>query len=167
VVAIGLERAARYAGVIVSAFGDPGLAELLMRVGVPAVGICEASMLTAAQEGRRFGVATVTPDLELPIAERARSLGLAERYTGIRCTPDDPVTLTNDAQRLRDGLETAVRACIDLDGAEAVIIGGGPLGRAAAELQPLFPIPIVAPIRCAVAQLIRAIAADPPWHRAH
>src|SRR5580692_1192788 len=49
VVAIGLAQVSRYAGVIVSAFGDPGLAELRTRVAVPAVGICEASMLAAAQ----------------------------------------------------------------------------------------------------------------------
>ncbi|MBS0342893.1 MAG: aspartate/glutamate racemase family protein, partial [Proteobacteria bacterium] len=55
---------APHAGVIVSAFGDPGV-ELLRRAspGTPVVGICEASMLEAAEGGRRFGVATVTPDL--------------------------------------------------------------------------------------------------------
>jgi Asp/Glu/hydantoin racemase len=154
VVAIGVAQAAHYAGVIVSAFGDPGLAELRARVAIPAVGICEASMLAAAQGGRRFGVATVTPDLEVPIAKRAAALGLAERYTGIRCTPDDPVALAADAHRLRDGLEAAVRACIEHDGAEAVLIGGGPLGEAAAHLQQMFSTPIIAPIPCAVERLI-------------
>lgn len=159
VVAIGVAQASRYAGVIVSAFGDPGLEALRARVAVPAVGICEASMLAAAQGGRRFGVATVTPDLEAPIAERAAALGLAGRYTGIRCTPDDPVALAGDARRLRDGLEAAVRACIDRDGAEAVIIGGGPLGEAAAHLQPLFTTPIIAPIPCAVERLLGMLRA--------
>ncbi|HTC07709.1 MAG TPA: aspartate/glutamate racemase family protein [Acetobacteraceae bacterium] len=154
VVAIGLAQVSRYAGVIVSAFGDPGLAELRTRVAVPAVGICEASMLAAAQGGRRFGVATVTPDLALSIAERAAALGLAELYTGIRCTPDDPVALAGDASRLQDGLEAVVRACIDRDGAEAVIIGGGPLGEAAAHLRPMFATPIIAPIPCAVERLL-------------
>jgi Asp/Glu/hydantoin racemase len=154
VVAIGVAQAPRYAGMIVSAFGDPGLEDLRARVAVPAVGICEASMLAAAQGGRRFGVATVTPDLELPIAERAAALGLAERYTGIRCTPDDPVDLARDAARLQTGLQAMVRACIDLDGAEAVIIGGGPLGEAAAHLQPMFSTPIIAPIPCAVEMLL-------------
>ena len=153
VVEIGTARAAGYAGMIVSAFGDPGLETLRTRVRVPAVGICEASMLEGARGGRRFGVATVTPDLEDPIAARARALGLAALYTGLRCTPDDPVALAGDADRLLVGLEAAVRTCIVRDGAEAVVIGGGPLGQAAAGLQPLFATPVIAPIPCAVAML--------------
>ena len=154
VVAIGVARAQRYAGVIVSAFGDPGLADLRRRVAAPVVGICEASMRAAAQGGRRFGVATVTPDLAPAIAERAAAVGLEEHYTGIRCTPDDPVMLAGDPLRLRNGLEAAVRACIDLDGAEAVIIGGGPLGEAASHLQPMFTTPIIAPIPSAVERMM-------------
>ena len=66
VVEIGGRYAAHHAGIIVSAFGDPGLAKLREHVGIPAVGICEASMLTAARDGRRFGVATVTRTLKHP-----------------------------------------------------------------------------------------------------
>jgi Asp/Glu/hydantoin racemase len=44
-----------------------------------------------------------------------------------------------------------------LDGAEAVIIGGGPLGQAAIALTPRFTTPIVAPIPAAVRRLLRAM----------
>lgn len=157
VVAIGVAQAGAYAGIIVSAFGDPGLTELRQRVAIPVTGICEASMLAASHEGRRFGVATVTPDLEEPIAARAAELGLARLYTGIRCTPDDPVALAGDPPRLLEGLEAAVRACIERDGAEAVIIGGGPLGQVAERLQPMFATPIIAPIPCAVVRVMTLI----------
>lgn len=159
VVEIGGRYATYHAGIIVSAFGDPGLAKLREHVSIPAAGICEASMLAAARDGRRFGVATVTPDLEAPIAERARELHLAALYTGIRCTEGDPVALANDPHSLREALLLAVRMCIEQDGAEAVVIGGGPLGQAADWLQPLFDTPIVAPIPCAVESLIEALSA--------
>ena len=41
-------------------------------------------MIEASPGGRRFGVATSTPDLAGPIAERRHDLGLAHLYTGIR-----------------------------------------------------------------------------------
>jgi allantoin racemase len=50
-------------GIIVAAFGDPGAAELRATSVVPVIGIGEAAMREAAQGGRRFGIATVTPAL--------------------------------------------------------------------------------------------------------
>lgn len=111
-------------------------------------------MIEASRGGRRFGVATSTPDLTDAIAGRARDLGLAHLYTGIRCTPGDPIAVAGDERLLRQSLGEAVRECIDLDGAEAVIIGGGPLGQAAEQLQPLFETPVIAPIPCAIERLI-------------
>ena len=93
VVELGTAHARDCPGIIVSAFGDPGLAELRRRVAIPVVGICEASMIEASQGGRRFGVATSTPDLIEAIGQRAHDLGLARLYTGIRCTEGDPVAL--------------------------------------------------------------------------
>ncbi len=156
VVQIGRDLAPRCTGLIVAAFGDPGLEALRTRVTVPVAGIAEASMREASQGGRRFGVATTTPDLVGAITDRADALGLGAVLTGVRCTPGDPVALMADPDRLRSALAAAVRGCIE-DGAEAVIIGGGPLGRVAAELQPLVPIPVVAPIPSAVARLVRLI----------
>jgi Asp/Glu/hydantoin racemase len=157
VVEMGCAGAHKVDGIIVSAFGDPGLARLREAVGVPAVGIAEAAMLEAAADGRRFGVATVTPSLVTPIAERARELGLADLYTGIRLTSEDPLELAADPRRLAAALAEAVRQAIWCDGAEAVAIGGGPLGQAAIALAPLFATPIIAPIPAAVRRVLRAI----------
>ncbi|WP_218017462.1 aspartate/glutamate racemase family protein, partial [Gluconobacter kondonii] len=118
-------------GLIVSAFGDPGLNIIRKRSPIPATGLCEASMLEAAAGGRRFGVATVTPDLIPIIDQRAASLGLGALYTGVRCTHDDPTALTADSDRLNGKLGEAVEECLRKDDAQAVIIGGGPLGQAA------------------------------------
>lgn len=62
-----------------------------------------------------------------------------------------------DPARLRAALAGAIEACIARDGAEAVIIGGGPLGEAARGLQPMFAVPVIAPIPSAVARIIRLI----------
>lgn len=154
-------EAESWSGIIVSAFGDPGLDRVRSSAKVPVVGICESSMLEAAQGGRRFAVATVTPDLSDAINGKARDLGLSGLFTGIRLTPGDPRALTSDPKALEEALAHAVRQCIDEDGAEAVIIGGGPLGQAALQLAPRFNVPIIAPISAAVRRLLSLMEPAP------
>jgi allantoin racemase len=148
-------------GIIVAAFGDPGLAGIKTMLNLPAAGIGESSMLEAAENGRRFGVATTTPLLKSKIDALPDALGLRPRYTGTRFADGDAQNLMRDPARLRAALAGAVEACIAQDGAEAVIIGGGPLGEAARELQPMFTVPVIAPIPSAVARIIRLITERP------
>lgn len=147
-----------WAGVIVSAFGDPGADQLGALCDVPVVGIAQASMLEASRGGRRFGIATVTPELVASIEARAQALGLMAAYTGTRLTEGDPRALAADPQALEAALAGAVQRCIDEDGAEAVIIGGGPLGQAAIALGARFDVPLVAPISAAMRLLLSRMA---------
>jgi Asp/Glu/hydantoin racemase len=110
VVEIGRREAADVGGIIVGAFGDPGLAILRETVSIPVVGICEAAMREAAVGGRRFGVATVTPELAAAIEDRARALGLLPLYTGIRLTSGDPLILAADPKGLEQALAQPARA---------------------------------------------------------
>ncbi|MDF0578611.1 aspartate/glutamate racemase family protein [Bradyrhizobium yuanmingense] len=146
-------------GVIVSAFGDPGLTGIKAAMKLTAVGIGESAMLEAAGSGRRFGVATTTPLLKAKIDALPDTLGLRASYTGTRFADGDPQELMRDPAQLRAALAGAVEACIVRDRAEAVIIGGGPLGEAARELQPMFAAPIIAPIPSAVRRITRLVAA--------
>lgn len=157
VIEIGTRDAGGFSGIVIGAFGDPGLKRLRESVAIPVVGICEASVLEAGAGGRRFGVATVTPDLALPIEGRVRDLDLLHLYTGIRLTPGDPVALAADPARLQESLGQAVKECFELDHAEAVIIGGGPLGQAAIGLAPMFDRPIIAPVPAAMRRVVRML----------
>lgn len=157
VVALGIE-AKGIDGIIVGAFGDPGLDELKQRVDVPVVGICEASMLEAAESGRRFAVATTTPELVAAIDAKAAAFGAL--YRGVRLTEGDPFALVADPARLAEALAEATTACFG-DGAEAVIIGGGPLGQAAAALEARFAKPVIGPIPAAVRRLLRLLPTAP------
>jgi allantoin racemase len=157
VVEIGLRLAKDVCGIITSAFGDPGLAGLRSKLSIPVVGIAEAAMLEAADNGRRFAVATSTPALVAEIDAKAAALGLGHLYTGVRLTPGDPFELVANPDRLIDALGAAVYDCIEFDLAEAVIIGGGPLGNAATALTSRFNIPVIAPIPTAVRRLSKMI----------
>jgi len=162
VVELGMAHGHDCAGIIVGAFGDPGLGELRSKVKVPVVGICEAAMIKAAAGSRRFAVATSTPALADAITQRAHDFGFGHLFTGVRCTPGDPLALAADARRLAEALAEAVRDCIEIDGAQAVIIGGGPLGQAAEHIRPRFTQPVFGPIPLAVARLLDLINATPP-----
>ncbi len=139
-----------HSAVIVAAFGDPGLDELRGRLSVPVVGIAEASLLEAGQNGRLFSVATTTPALGLRISERAAQLGLARECVSVRFTKGDPFVVMADTDRLAAALATTIDQCIQ-DGALAVVIGGGPLAKAARVLKLHFDVPIIEPIVSAVA----------------
>jgi Asp/Glu/hydantoin racemase len=143
--------------VIVAAFGDPGLDDLRAVVTVPVVGIFEASCREAAAGGRRFAIATVTPGLADILAEKVARLGLANRFSGIRLTAGDPRALSADPDRLEAALAVEVDRCLRHDGAEAVIIGGGPLGQAAVGLARRFAVPVIAPLAAAARAVTAAL----------
>ncbi|MBP0574827.1 hypothetical protein J8J27_29375, partial [Mycobacterium tuberculosis] len=86
-------------------------------------------------------------------------LDLAERFTGVRLTDGDPQELAEDTARLQAALAVEVGRCFD-DGADAVIIGGGPLGRAAVGLRSQFARPIIAPLAAAARAVARALQPD-------
>lgn len=136
---------AAYDGVIVAAFGDPGLMALRGRLTCPVIGIAEASMQVASAGGRRFAVATTTPDLRQVIAARAAAI-TGGRFVGTWITPGDPHQIMTDPDQLIAALHTACTDAITDGGAEAVIIGGGPLGAAAEALRDRLPVPLIAPI---------------------
>ncbi|WP_213307449.1 aspartate/glutamate racemase family protein [Paraburkholderia sacchari] len=143
-------------GVIVAAFGDPGIEALRRRLTVPVVGIGEAAMHEAAQHGR-FGIATTTPALAASIDRKVWQLGLAAAFTGARFTPGDPAQRGSDPQALEAALAEAVQACVETDGAQAVVIGGGPLGRAAQALGQRFALPVIGPVPAACRAILRAL----------
>ncbi len=157
VVFMGMDLAERSDGLIICAFGDPGLERLAETSGIPCIGICQASMMEASAGGRRFGIATVTPDLVGSFFAKAKALGVASLFTGTRLTTGDPQQLALAPETLLAALAVATRQCFEEDGAEAVIIGGGPLGQAAEQLQGMFPAPVIAPIRSAVEWMVRAL----------
>ncbi|WP_371153861.1 aspartate/glutamate racemase family protein [Jannaschia sp. 2305UL9-9] len=132
-------------GVIVAAFGDPGLMALRRRLACPVVGIAEASMLRAAEGGARFSVATTTPALVGRIEQTAQRYGVADQMLPVRLTEGAPLPLMQDPELLRQAMLRAVLSCVE-DGAERVIIGGGPLARVARLLIAESPVPLIEPV---------------------
>ena len=148
VVALG-DRLESFDGVIVAAFGDPGLEALRARLAMPVTGIAEAGMTEAVRGVRRFAVATTTPELAGAIARTARRYGVGEAFLGTFLTPGNPIDLMRDPARLVEALAEACREGVRA-GAEAVVIGGGPLAEAARALNGRIGAEIVEPVPAAV-----------------
>lgn len=141
---------AAYDGAIVAAFGDPGLASARAICPVPMVGIAEAGMGEAAAGGRRFVVVTTTTHLVGAIERRAAAYGHAATFAGVRLTEGDIHALMADPAALETALAQACERAIAEDGAQAIVIGGGPLATAARALVARFGVPIVEPIPAAM-----------------
>jgi allantoin racemase len=150
VMALAPELAGTFDAVIIAAYGDPALLSLKDRLRVPITGIAEASMLKAGEDGRAFAVVTTTPKLVEVIAAAADGYGHRQSFRGVRLAPGEPEVVMADPNRLLEALETACNEAISQLGAEALIIGGGPLARAARALQTRFSIPIIEPVPEAV-----------------
>ncbi len=143
-------------GVIVAAFGDPGLDAVRRMLTIRATGLAEAGLLAAAAHGR-FSVATTTPALVASIENLAVRYGCADRLASVRLTPGDPAATMREPAHLVAALERACRDAIENDGAQSIVIGGGPLAAAARALQQRLPVPVIAPVPAAVARLLQAI----------
>lgn len=170
VIAIGQARVAGGSGasgvaaVLVGAFGNPGLEALRRSVSVPVVGIGEAAMLEAAMGGRRFGIATTTPGLDASITRAVHALGLQAQFTGTRIPPGDPLVLAASPGLQEERLAQAVQACVAQDGAEAVVIGGGPLVQAAEQLALRFLVPVISPVAAGVRLAVQRVQASAAQH---
>ncbi|WP_208545158.1 aspartate/glutamate racemase family protein [Rathayibacter sp. VKM Ac-2760] len=142
--------------IVVAAFGDPGAAGAAESTGLPVVGIGAAAVRAASAQGRRFAIATTTGRLE-PVLRAlvADTVGLGA-YAGCFLTAS-PAEELDDPERLHRELRVAVLRARSA-GAEAVIIGGGPLSAAAERLTAEFAgtLPVVEPIRAAVAEALAA-----------
>jgi Asp/Glu/hydantoin racemase len=142
------------AGLIVAAFGDPGLDQVRARLAVPVTGIAEAAIGEASAVGR-FAIVTTTPLLEDAIAVRVAACGATARYAGCVFARGDAAALGRDPAALEAALEAACREALASLRPSAIVIGGGPLAAAAEALAPRLPVPVIEPVPAAVRAAVR------------
>jgi Asp/Glu/hydantoin racemase len=147
------------AGLIIAAFGDPGLADARARLRISVIGIAEAAIAEASRDGRRFAIVTTTPALDRALRGKVAK---HTTFTGLYYTRSGPLGMADPARLHAELLDACTRALHD--GASAIIIGGGPLAAAARDLRPHVGAALVEPIPAAIrALLARATTKDTPW----
>lgn len=142
-----VETLAEHAGgcdaVVVSAFGDPGLAAAKELLDVPVVGIAEAAMHVACMVAGRYSIVCMTPRLRTWYEEVAREHDMDARLASVRSVAAPPADVTRARDQLAGAVgEQALRA-VESDGAEAIVVGGGPLAGVAGIIAPDLPVPVI------------------------
>lgn len=120
------------AGVIIAAFGDPGLDEARALGLAQMVGLGESGLLAAASGGRRFSIVTLGAAMRDTIRSKAAALGLADRLAEVCILPFSIADMIQDRDSRRDAILTAIRACVMEQGVEALLLGGAPFAGLAA-----------------------------------
>lgn len=133
----------QYDAAVIACFGDPGLDAAKELLDVPVLGISEAAFHAACMLGRRFGIVSFTAALRPMFEECLAHHGLTGRCAGFRMGPAFAGDPGRVAEERRDLILELCRHSIEQDGAEVVILAGGPLAGLAPVLAPHVPVPLV------------------------
>lgn len=143
-------------GVLVAAFGDPGLDLARALAPMPAAGLGESGLLAVAEGGRRFAVLTLGPALGPGIRARIDGMGLGGQLVRLDFLACGVLDLAADPDAHADAILARVAACARQDGAEAVLLAGAPFSGLAADLAPRAAVPLVDGLTAGIRRLLAA-----------
>lgn len=138
-------------GVVVAAFGDPGMPALKEIVDLPVVGITEAALVTAALQGARFSIVAISERIKDWYRECVERNGLGSRLVSIRSLNDSLGDIGSVQQDFQDQLLLLAHDVVD-EGADAVILAGAPLAGLARDIGDQIPVPVVDGISAGIKQ---------------
>lgn len=144
------ERAGTFDGLIVAAFGDPGLAGIKELFDVPVVGMTEAALASACLLGQRFSIIAISHRIEAWYRECVAANGLASRLASIRSLQSPLRDIGSVQQDHTHALEDMSLRAVREDGADVIIVAGAPLAGLARALQGKIPVPVVDGVSSAV-----------------
>jgi Asp/Glu/hydantoin racemase len=161
IAALGARRG-HYDAAIIACFGDPGLDAAKELLDVPVLGISEAAFHAAAMLGRRFGIVSFTAALRPMFEDCLAHHGLAARCAGFRMGPAFSGDPGRVAEERADLIVALCRQSVEEDGAEAVILAGGPLAGLAPVIAPRVAVPLVDGTAAAVRLAEALVGLAPP-----
>ncbi|WP_198804819.1 aspartate/glutamate racemase family protein [Leptolyngbya sp. BL0902] len=134
---------------IIGCFGDPGLKAARHELSIPVVGMAEAAMLSAHLLGGSYSIVTFGPHNAVTIADLARHYGLHTRLASVRIAPVSHAAMLADPTQAITACRTAGQQALDHDGADVLILGGGPVTGMASQIAAELGVPVLDGIACA------------------
>lgn len=151
-----------YDGIIIGAYGDPGLKALRTELNIPVTGLFEASFLEAKALKQKFAVVTITPHLIEELRQKAEILGVNNDFHGFYCTDHLSIESIQQSDQLYEALVHLTQSALR-DDADVIILGGGPLGQLALNMRQEFNYSVISPLESAVKRLVQ-MCNDVPKH---
>ncbi len=130
-------------GIVVAAFGDPGIPALKELVDVPVVGITEASLCAAGLLGQRFSIIAISQRIRSWYLDAVDRFGLTARLASLRALADDFDDLGSVQDDCREAFARMSLRAVREDGADVVVLAGAPLSGLARTLGDTIPVPVV------------------------
>jgi len=137
------EQHGSYDGVVVAAFGDPGMPALKELVDEPVVGITEAAMCAAAMLGQRFSIIAISQRIRPWYQDAVERFGFGGRLASLRSLTDELGDIGAVQDDFREALLGLGLRAVREDGADSVILAGAPLAGLGRELAAQIPVPVV------------------------
>lgn len=153
-------------GVVVAAFGDPGMPALKELADVPVIGITEAALCAAALQGHRFSIIAISDRIRPWYLDCVERFGLGGRLASIRSINETLNAIGSVQQDFKETLLALSQRAVAEDGADVVILAGAPLAGLARELRGQIPVPVVDGISAGIRMAEAVVGLQSGPHRA-
>ncbi|MBT2554050.1 aspartate/glutamate racemase family protein [Arthrobacter sp. ISL-5] len=160
------EHHGRVDGVVVAAFGDPGMPALKELADVPVIGITEAALCAAALQGHRFSIIAISDRIRPWYLDCVERFGLGGRLASIRSINESLNAIGSVQQDFKETLLALSRQAVTEDGADVVILAGAPLAGLARDLRGQIPVPVVDGISAGIRMAEAVVGLESGPHRA-
>ncbi|MFC9354165.1 aspartate/glutamate racemase family protein [Arthrobacter sp. NPDC057013] len=152
-------------GVVVAAFGDPGMPALKELADVPVIGITEAALCAAALQGHRFSIIAISDRIRPWYLDCVERFGLGGRLASIRSINETLNAIGSVQQDFKETLLALSRQAVAEDGADVVILAGAPLAGLARDLRGQIPVPVVDGISAGIRMAEAVVGLQSGAHR--
>ncbi len=142
-VKLAIQNSSDFDGIIIAGFSDVGCDAIKEMLDIPVLGIAETSYHIAALVSHRFSVLTGTDKWTPPKDDYVRAMGIEAKVASFRAYSE--WTDNDDLETIKNRLLCVARKCIQDDGAEAIILGGGPLVGYGKLIEQELGIPVIDP----------------------
>ncbi|BCT75867.1 Asp/Glu/hydantoin racemase [Sinomonas cyclohexanicum] len=153
-------------GVVVAAFGDPGMPALKELADVPVIGITEAALCAAALQGQRFSIIAISDRITAWYRDCVERFGFGGRLASIRSITEALRGIGTVQEDFRPTLVELARRAVTEDGADVVILAGAPLAGLARDVADEIPVPVVDGIGAGVRLAEAVVGLASGTHRA-
>ena len=141
-----LEEVARHPDVdaiVIACFDDTGLDAVRTLVSVPVLGIGEAAYHAASMIANKFSVITTLSRSVPGLENNLMRYGLAQKCVRVRATEIPVLKLEEGDPATLDNIRSEIRAAIEQDSAEAIVLGCAGMADLMASLSDEFGLPVI------------------------